>query len=55
MINSDQAKAIGIRGYVMKPILKMDLVNIIRNALDENKKAVREIFRNEIKAQLRGK
>lgn len=37
MINSEQAKAIGIRGYVMKPVHKWDLANLIRNALDDNK------------------
>lgn len=33
-INAEKAKAIGIKGYVMKPVIKRDLANAIRSALD---------------------
>ena len=37
LITSDEAKAMGIKDYLMKPIKKRDLANSIRNALDKKK------------------
>ena len=34
-ISEDKAKAIGIRGYVMKPMVKSELAEKVREVLDE--------------------
>jgi CheY-like chemotaxis protein len=36
-LNQEQAKTIGIQGYLTKPVLQRVLANSIRNTLDENK------------------
>jgi CheY-like chemotaxis protein len=35
IINRDKAKAIGIREYIMKPIIKKDMANVVRKVLDQ--------------------
>jgi len=35
LINESKARAIGIRGYVMKPILTREIASVVRNLLDE--------------------
>jgi len=35
-INEEAASKIGIKGFVMKPILMKDLARIIRKVLDKN-------------------
>ena len=34
LINAEKAKSIGIRGYIMKPVIKRDFARIIRRVLD---------------------
>ena len=34
MINEKQAKALGIREYIMKPVIKNDIAKVIRKVLD---------------------
>ena len=34
IINRDKAKAIGIREYIMKPIIKRDMARVVRKVLD---------------------
>ncbi len=34
LIDSEKAKTIGIRGYVMKPVILKDLAKVVRNVLD---------------------
>jgi CheY-like chemotaxis protein len=36
LLNKDQAKAIGICDFIMKPIIGKDLAKTIRNALDNS-------------------
>jgi len=36
-INKEKAKAIGIKGYLMKPVLKSEMAQIVRKVLDEVK------------------
>ncbi|THB80196.1 MAG: response regulator [Desulfobacteraceae bacterium] len=35
-INEDQAKALGVKGLLMKPVVKSDMAKMVRKALDEN-------------------
>jgi DNA-binding NarL/FixJ family response regulator len=37
MIDEKRAKAIGIRGYLMKPFVKDEIARAIRKVLDEGK------------------
>ncbi len=37
LINEEKAKALGIQGYVMKPIVKKELAQVVRAVLDANK------------------
>lgn len=34
LINEEKAQALGIRGYIMKPVVKRDLANLVRAVLD---------------------
>lgn len=36
-INKEKAEAIGIRGFLMKPVLRSEMARVIRNVLDESK------------------
>lgn len=36
LINEEKARSLGISHYIMKPIVKRDLANIVRKVLDEN-------------------
>jgi len=35
LINEDKAKAMGIRAFVMKPVVQRELANAVRKALDK--------------------
>ena len=37
MITEERAKAIGIRDYLMKPVVKREITRAIRRVLDEGK------------------
>jgi len=37
-INEEQAEMLGVKGFLMKPVIKSDLAQIVRNVLDEVKK-----------------
>jgi len=37
MITEERAKAIGIRDYLMKPVVKSEITRAIRRVLDEGK------------------
>lgn len=36
-INQEKAKAFGIKGFLMKPVVKLELAKMVRKVLDENK------------------
>jgi len=36
-INKDQAKMLGVKGFLMKPVIKSDMAQMVRNVLDESK------------------
>jgi two-component system, cell cycle sensor histidine kinase and response regulator CckA len=38
-INKEQAEMMGVKGFLMKPVIKSDLAEMIRNVLDEYKKS----------------
>ncbi|MCP3871991.1 MAG: response regulator [Desulfobacteraceae bacterium] len=37
-INKEQAKIIGVKGFLMKPVVKADMADMVRNVLDEAEK-----------------
>ena len=37
-ISNDQAKVIGIKGVLKKPVLKAEMAQVVRQVLDESKK-----------------
>ncbi|MCW8801682.1 MAG: response regulator, partial [Desulfobacter sp.] len=37
-INEEQAEAIGVKGFLMKPVVKSDLASMVRKVLDDAKK-----------------
>jgi len=38
-INKEQAEAIGVKGFLMKPVVKFDMAQMVRNVLDEAEKS----------------
>ena len=36
-INKEQAELIGVKGFLMKPVIKFDMAQMVRNVLDESK------------------
>jgi len=38
-INEEQAKRIGVKGFLMKPVTKSDMALMVRNVLDDTKTA----------------
>jgi YesN/AraC family two-component response regulator len=36
-INKEQAEAIGVKGFLMKPVVKSDLASMVRKVLDDAK------------------
>ena len=39
LVNEEQAKAVGIKGFAMKPLTKKEITILLRQVLDESKKA----------------
>jgi len=39
-INKEQAVGIGIKGFLMKPVVKSDMAQMVRNVLDESKNII---------------
>jgi YesN/AraC family two-component response regulator len=38
-INRERAQAIGVNGFLMKPVIRSQLAGMVRNVLDENARA----------------
>jgi len=38
-INKEQAEMIGVKGFLMKPVIKSDMAQMVRNVLDESEKS----------------
>ena len=36
-LDKDKAAAIGVKGFIMKPIVRSDMADMVRNVLDESK------------------
>lgn len=41
-INDKKAKALGIKGFLMKPVVMLEMSNMVRNVIDEARDSVRE-------------
>jgi CheY-like chemotaxis protein len=39
-MNKEKAKALGIKGYLMKPVIKSKMARLVRSVLDEAKNAI---------------
>ena len=44
LLDEEKAKAIGIKGFLMKPVVKFELAQIVRKVLDEAKRPVKNNF-----------
>jgi YesN/AraC family two-component response regulator len=41
-INQEKAQAMGIKGFLLKPVIKSEMAKIVRRVLDETKTATQE-------------